>query len=902
MSKASVHASDSSLASTITIKTFDEEDPPNVRSFPRTKSIRRLITGPKTLSKEIEALLEDTKNAFQSQITHNHEEMQRLLNRQQSQFKKEIQILNEEKTSKAQVQAEIHEVLVTSFQKQQERGLTPHGTSAIFQKLLSGNSPSQRHFQQNLNFELDVYTMMTISPIRSLSWCLGCVAFAIQIAFGVLLLIEQTKYHSNQSPTTLLGIPLISHASIELRIAQCFVLLLSAMTQTDIYQALKILWYLPFTRKKRWGKVLNLQYNRTMKLYVSRIFIPQCLKMMQGALMFVVFFVIIVQSQAILALLKDFSSLFVISSVKDLSFHFAYVGYFGKTLSNKAQEAKGLMIELEESEKDKNKNGVKKNKFKIYLAPAFVTAAAALLIGWINIVLLQNKNNLVLELFPRCDILAQKDDFSRLGDQICQFSKGSGTNIEDCGWDGGDCIALNEKYPHCNVPEIYFLGNEICDGGEYNSKDCGFDFGDCSRENNELKALYPSCDVPIPGYIADGTCNGDEYNVIECGYDGGDCISCDVQDQSLIGDGFCDNAYNSAGCLYDGKDCVSSTDLVGENYEGDLKWAGATVGEDDFIYGIPSTANKVLKFNPFTHSSSLVGGDLGNDGNKWRGGVTGHEDLIYGVPFQADSILSFNTTSKASILLLKGHSILKSQLKFGSGVMSNGTIYFIPYNHHKVIKFDPFNNEDPLMEIGKYLGDSRGKWYGSVIGKDGNIYGIPYFGNQVLKINVKDDSTSLIGETYEGDEKWMNGVLAGDGKIYACPLGAKQVLQIDTDEGTTKLVGPTFASGGCSGFIERKDGFLYGSPYNTNDIIRFNPIFNTATKVSMDSKLGSYDGSDDATDIRWAPGVIAKNDHIYAIPVNEDKILAIEPITYRPVAATAASSKQRHREKKDSLR
>ena len=52
-------------------------------------------------------------------------------------------------------------------------------------------------------------------------------------------------------------------------------------------------------------------------------------------------------------------------------------------------------------------------------------------------------------------------------------------DTEECGWDGGDCIEFNEKYPDCDVFVTNLIGNGICDGGDYNTWECGWDGGDC---------------------------------------------------------------------------------------------------------------------------------------------------------------------------------------------------------------------------------------------------------------------------------------------------------------------------------------------------------------------------------------------------------------------------------------
>ena len=50
------------------------------------------------------------------------------------------------------------------------------------------------------------------------------------------------------------------------------------------------------------------------------------------------------------------------------------------------------------------------------------------------------------------------------------------------GFDGGDCIEMNEQYPECTNVTDYF---ENCNGGQYNIAECGFD-GEICLDVNQL--------------------------------------------------------------------------------------------------------------------------------------------------------------------------------------------------------------------------------------------------------------------------------------------------------------------------------------------------------------------------------------------------------------------------------
>lgn len=179
--------------------------------------------------------------------------------------------------------------------------------------------------------------------------------------------------------------------------------------------------------------------------------------------------------------------------------------------------------------------------------------------------------------FPNCEVRAP----AWIGDGSCD---GGDYNTAECGWDGGDCDALNavlwEKYPECKQGiHPGKIGDGDCDHGMfgkglslYNSAECGWDGGDCVVDG------YPDCHVASPGRVGDGQCDNDEYGAVECGWDGGDCIidaypDCHIEYDGFgdwrekIGDGVCDGYhYNTADCAWDGGDCDAENAVLWEKY------------------------------------------------------------------------------------------------------------------------------------------------------------------------------------------------------------------------------------------------------------------------------------------------------------------------------------------------
>ena len=122
--------------------------------------------------------------------------------------------------------------------------------------------------------------------------------------------------------------------------------------------------------------------------------------------------------------------------------------------------------------------------------------------------------------YPNCR--ADADEFSWIGDGICCRNCG-GSNTAECGWDGGDCLEFNSRYPDCHVEHHYWIGDGDCDGGQYNTAECGYDGGDCEEFNRE--ARYPNCNVNEMYWLNDDFCDSHYgYNTADCGWDGGDCL------------------------------------------------------------------------------------------------------------------------------------------------------------------------------------------------------------------------------------------------------------------------------------------------------------------------------------------------------------------------------------------
>ena len=411
----------------------------------------------------------------------------------------------------------------------------------------------------------DVYTMMMLSnwtqksfrhpchccmknstniiiPRPSKSWILGLTVFTVQTLLGLVTLFDQ---QSTEFGDTLMNIPV--RGTTKSYTVQFFTLILAVMTQTDILVSFRIVLLLSYG-KDTWLELISHDRNeRDFSTWLGHILLPNVLKSFQAFIVLVTTFFVILQSESVVELLKDFTALFVISSIDDMFFFLADHGYLGSDLSKRTNKSKKISIEEDD------------RKIQSILKLFFFTILLIMFGGWIAVVMLQKNNFFINQKYPNCP---NDVDFSCIDNGVCDFSRGIGPNILECGWEGGDCTTINERYPDCDFETSSLFADGKCDRIS-NLEECGYDGGDCLEFNEK----YPNCTVVYPSLVGDGRCN-DECNTEECGWDGGDCIvlnmvhlknypNCKGVNPLRVGDKICDSGtYNTAECGYDGGDCL----------------------------------------------------------------------------------------------------------------------------------------------------------------------------------------------------------------------------------------------------------------------------------------------------------------------------------------------------------
>lgn len=208
---------------------------------------------------------------------------------------------------------------------------------------------------------------------------------------------------------------------------------------------------------------------------------------------------------------------------------------------------------------------------------------------------------------------------------------------------------------------------------------------------------------------------------------------------------------------------TEQTELVGEQIDGFGFNYTATIRVGQYLYGIPDAAKRVLKFHPATNTISYIG-EI-NHGRKWFGGIfvdnvndkSGNNEegpYIYGIPYNLDQILRLNV-SKGTTEMVGPNFSDYGRWKFDGGCFDGGQhLYFIPHNAQKVLRYNIVTE-------------------------------------QIQEIENPNDAESSIFPDTKTEHLWSGGTLfPNDGCIYAAPCNASQVLKIQT----TKTSGLSAAS------------------------------------------------------------------------------------------------------------
>jgi len=524
----------------------------------------------------------------------------------------------------------------------------------------------------------DTFTLMMMADICSVSWILGVLAFFFQTTLGIVIAFDDILTSNN---FLILDVPF--KVSNIVRTGQFFSIVLCVLIQSDILSSIRT--FVLFGIGSDWNITVGVRGGRSIFNWIIRIVTPNIMKLFQGILMVLLSFLVIVQGDDIIDLLKNFTALMVISQIDVIMFHLATHGYLGGNLkeqTQKATKANAAIIKRQNT-----------NESFIFRSIIVTALFLSMIGGWVFIMVNQLNGTYFAQKYPLCENENNEPYFhlakKHFGTGGCW---GGPLNSIDCAFEGGDCINFNLAYPLCQDSKFKDVearvGDGICDE-EFSTSACNYDGGDCCP----LEII----DSPLFG---DGQCNiGENINSKKCGYDNGDCVNfiqmhpnCPLEelagfddDETVLGNGFCDGGlYTSLSCGFKNGDCD-----VGQ------------IGQDITFHGAkknnPEGGGLAMDVAMSSNGMALAVGSPVGDGSLSQGlvNVYGY-DAIRKIWISKGDIVS----EQSGDLFGYSISVNRNGMRIAVGAPNN-----FSSSHSGMVKvFDFDNSKDEWVQIGSITG------------------------------------------------------------------------------------------------------------------------------------------------------------------------------------------------------
>ena len=334
-----------------------------------------------------------------------------------------------------------------------------------------------------------------------------------------------------------------------------------------------------------------------------------------------------------------------------------------------------------------------------------------------------------------------------------------------------------------------------------------------------------------------------------------------------------------------------------------LKWSGIALAPNGKLYCSPFTASKVLRIDPATNTTELIGDVLEPSGNiRWSGIAAAADGKLYCSPNNASRVLRIDPATDATELIgddlsehgkgsPPGHFGLPGHMWSGIAAAADGKLYCAPFNASRVLRIDPATGATEL--IGDDLSAATGAklaggWSSIVAAADGKLYCAPAMASRVLRIDPATGATELIGDDLKetglwSGRGWQSIAAAADGKLYCTPHNhfgiypTVRVLRIDPANGATELIGDnltplkgTFPPG-WSGIAAAADGKLYCSPDDAWCVLRIDPATGATELIGEHHKFDPIRSEGD----KWSGIAAGVDGTLYCSPMGASRVLRI---------------------------
>ncbi len=149
---------------------------------------------------------------------------------------------------------------------------------------------------------LDTFAFM-ITSNDAKTWNFGFLVFFVQAGLSSMILVDQMLLSNKTS--ILFDVPTL--VPIFILFSQFWAILLSVLWQADILTSLRMLGMLWYERNENWPYVEIHAKNGKFLTWVDKVLLPNMLRLIEGVLVLLTSFVIIVKTDDVIDLFKDFT-------------------------------------------------------------------------------------------------------------------------------------------------------------------------------------------------------------------------------------------------------------------------------------------------------------------------------------------------------------------------------------------------------------------------------------------------------------------------------------------------------------------------------------------------------------------------------------------------------------------
>ena len=291
----------------------------------------------------------------------------------------------------------------------------------------------------------DTYTLMMYANPFSQTWLISFAVFALQAVFIIMIMAAQWEQHSTASH--FLDVPY--DATLSTRIGQVAGMMLIIFYQKDYWVASTLLEISFWGRAGETMKGEKIDDEKKYEEigYKSRkdiaILFPSIIRFIQSMGVVAASTILILQSENIIDLVKDYTAIFFISEIDDFVFQLAFQGYLGGVLKKDTNDAKDTSVP-----------DVKEHPIRTF---GFMIIFSTMMALWIFMTNKQQSGTFFREAHSEC--------FDKVGSKrlnVLDYNNGYcdlDLNFHECNFDGGDCMIENfireentaSLYPNCTV-------------------------------------------------------------------------------------------------------------------------------------------------------------------------------------------------------------------------------------------------------------------------------------------------------------------------------------------------------------------------------------------------------------------------------------------------------------------